>query len=383
METIKLPFSKSMAARALILNYIYGDKELRNLPECEDTYELARELRKLKSGFHFYDLGSGATSLRFFTALVASIEGFEGKVDCSRQLRRRPIAPLVDALRAAGADIMYCNNQGEPPLFIRGKKLDGSGVTVDTNISSQFLSALILVQSLWDNPLQVDMENGGVSMKYVEMTRKMVESDIVVPIEPDWSAAAFFFELCLIDAGREIRLERLVPKEYSLQGDSWCESLFGMLGVDVVREGGPGAILRHNAEKLALARAVDLSFDMTDVPDLVPPLVVGMTLAGIQFKLTGVAHLRHKESDRIDALISGLRELGYVIGYENGALFWNGCVCDAKPNPAIDSRGDHRIAMAFAMAATRFPGLTVTEPECVKKSFPGFWEEVGQLGIRN
>lgn len=405
---ISLPGSKSIAARLLMLDYI---NERRNgvpaprragMPDCDDTRELSAALdllRQYEPGRR-YDLGSGGTSMRFFIALVASMPGFEGTVDCSEQLRRRPVSPLVDALRRMGAEIRYLEEEGRPPLYIRGmQKWPEAGadlLAADPDIarlSSQYLSAIILASCLHD----VDVRNfrlpeGVVSRPYVDMTLKLVSlfhsrSDVFssLAVEPDWSAAAFFYELALLRPELKIIFDPALVEEGSLQGDSVCAPLFA-----------------------EAATRRPFVADMSASPDLVPPLAVGLAFAGIPFRLEGVAALRYKESDRIAALTEGLARLGYKIEAEGDYLEWRGEereeveeVEDSredrvgreeikeeikdgnldKEEPMIESCGDHRMAMAFAVAAARFGPLRIRDAECVAKSFPDFFDRLRAAGF--
>lgn len=382
---ISLPGSKSIAARLLMLDYI---NERRNgvpaprragMPDCDDTRELSAALdllRQYEPGRR-YDLGSGGTSMRFFIALVASMSGFEGTVDCSEQLRRRPVSPLVDALRRMGAEIRYLVEEGRPPLYIRGiQKWPEAGadlLAADPDIgrlSSQYISAIILASCLHG----VDVRNfrlpeGVVSRPYVDMTLKLVSlfhsrSDVFssLAVEPDWSAVAFFYELALLRPELKIIFDPALVEEGSLQGDSVCAPLFAEAAT----------------RRLFVA-------DMSASPDLVPPLAVGLAFAGIPFRLEGVAALRYKESDRIAALTEGLARLGYKIEADGDYMEWSGeerrIGNSDKEEPLIESRGDHRMAMAFAVSAARFGPLRIRDAECVAKSFPGFFDRLRDAGF--
>lgn len=382
---ISLPGSKSIAARLLMLDYI---NERRNgvpaprragMPDCDDTRELSAALdllRQYEPGRR-YDLGSGGTSMRFFIALVASIPEFEGTVDCSAQLRRRPVSPLVDVLRRMGAEIRYLEEEGRPPLYIRGMQewpeAGADLLTADPDIarlSSQYLSAIILASCLHD----VDVRNlrlpeAIVSRPYVDMTLKLVSlflsrSDVFssLAVDPDWSAAAFFYELALLRPELTVVFDPVPVAEGSLQGDSVCGPLFA-----------------EAASKQPFVA------DMSESPDLVPPLAVGLALAGIPFRLEGVAALRYKESDRIAALTEGLACLGYKIEVAGDYMEWRGeegkIGHSDEKEPLIESRGDHRMAMAFAVAAARFGPLRIRDAECVAKSFPGFFDRLRDAGF--
>lgn len=382
---ISLPGSKSIAARLLVLDYI---NERRNgvpvprragMPDCDDTRELSAALDLLRQyePCRRYDLGSGGTSMRFFIALVASMPEFEGTVDCSAQLRRRPVSPLVDALRRMGAEIRYLEEEGRPPLYIRGMQewpeAGADLLTADPDIgrlSSQYLSAIILASCVHD----VDMRNlrlpeAIVSRPYVDMTLKLVSlflsgNDVFssLAVEPDWSAAAFFYELALLRPELTVVFDPAPVAEGSLQGDSVCVRLFA-----------------EAASKQPFVA------DMSESPDLVPPLAVSLALAGIPFRLEGVAALRYKESDRIAALTEGLARLGYKIEAAGDYMEWRGeegrIGHSDEKEPLIESRGDHRMAMAFAVAAARFGPLRIRDAECVAKSFPGFFDRLRDAGF--
>lgn len=385
-KPIQLPRSKSMAARRLILDFIRGCKEGRaDLPDCDDTRELSAALQQLKEGVpgSRYDLGTGGTSLRFFIALVASLENFDGIVDCSPQLRRRPLAPLVTALRRAGADINYMEREGYAPIYIKGKKLRGGEVEVFGGVSSQFISALLMASLLWCEPLQLKIDGMQVSQPYVEMTRRMMEDTYSEDIEPDWSAAAFFYELCLMLPGNNVEIESLRIPEESVQGDAGCEKLFGLLGVTTNWHSDGKAVLEGDGKIIeSMARMpMELELDLGKMPDLVPALAVGMAIAGIKYRFYNVGHLRHKESDRLMALQMEMEKIGYSLETGDDFISWNGRKLPVGEDEVIDSHGDHRIAMAFAMASVRTGYLTIDGAECVAKSFPGFFEELGKIGF--
>lgn len=385
-KPIRLPRSKSMAARRLILDFIRGYKDERaDLPDCDDTLELTAALRQLREGepASRYDLGTGGTSLRFFIALVSSLENFDGVVDCSPQLRRRPLAPLVAALRRAGADISYMERDGYAPIYIKGKKLKGGEVEIAGGVSSQFISALLMASLLWREPLRLKIEGTVVSQPYVEMTRRMMADVDSVDIEPDWSAAAFFYELCLMLPGGNVAIESLRRPELSVQGDAGCEKLFGLLGVTTHRHSESEVVLKGDGkivESMARMPAV-LELDMGKMPDLVPALAVGMAVAGIKYRFCNVGHLRNKESDRLMALQMEMEKIGYSLETGDDFISWNGRRLPVGEDEVIDSHGDHRIAMAFAMAAARVGHLTIDGAECVAKSFPGFFEELEKIGF--
>lgn len=393
---VHLPGSKSIAARALICCRTLGRRELRNLPDCDDTRELVAALEQFDAGGgsgQVYDLGTGATSLRFFLALAASSPGFDGVIDCTDALRQRPIRPLVDALRSLGADIEYLAEHGRPPLRVRGRRLDGGAVTLPDGLSSQFASALLLASPLWNRPLELSEKSiPSVSRPYFEMTRDVMRrfsesNSMPFVIESDWSAAAPLYQFALMCPGTVVRLAGLIAPERSLQGDSAASALFGSLGITTVfgedTDGAYADIVADSAQVATLtASNTPQRLDMRDTPDLVPSLVTALCFAGIRFELTGVGHLRLKESDRVATLILELSKAGFQLSATEDSIAWSGNRCGVDGAPEYDSHGDHRIAMAMAVAVAVTGKGTLSGKEAVGKSFPGFFEELSKLTDR-
>lgn len=394
VKEVVLPGSKSIAARALIAREVAGsDTELLNLPDCDDTRELDAALCRLRTLRREGDremktpsepmrinLGTGATTLRFFTALAAALPGVECVADCSDGLRRRPLKGLTEALRRLGADITFLEESGHAPMLIRGQRLKGGAVEVSTGQSSQFLSALWLVSPLMERPLMpIAEEAKTVSAPYIEMTRRITEifygdAPRRFAIEADWSAAAFFYEWIMLQpCGTRLRFPGLLPPGESLQGDSECAAVYSRLGVRSCSYGGGIEIVREGnlADRLEL--------DLNTTPDMVPSLAAGCCAAGVPFRFNGVAHLRHKESDRLAALVAELDKAGFLLREGEDSLYWFGERC-AVSSDSFDSHSDHRIAMALAAA---FPGRKIRGAACVAKSFPGFFDKLDSLRERD
>lgn len=396
---VDIPGSKSVAARALILGAVFGDwYTISNCPDCDDTEELSYALwlagEEYDNPEAVYDLGSGATSFRFFLAYMASQPIFSGIIDCGRTLRHRPVAPLVDALRQAGADIEYAEEEGRPPLRVRGRVLRGEGVRLPAGVSSQFTSALMMASLIWDSPFEPDGEEE-VSRPYIEMTARMIADmkrrvddntdgfAMTYKIEGDWSSASYFYELALIRPDREIRLCGLLPPGESLQGDSACVDIFGRAGVSSRFDDDGMLVICGDGQRIgSLAGSSDgLRFDMRDNPDLVPALAVGMCMAGIRFHISGVAHLRFKECDRAAALVRELARLGFVLTDVDGTLVWDGSRKEVRQRTAFDAHEDHRMVMALAMTAAALGSVRMKDHEAVSKSFPQFFDRARQVGI--
>lgn len=384
---MRFPSSKSIAARALILRHIYGNAtEIRNLPVCDDTRELLRAVRQLEDyqPGATYNLGTGATSLRFFLALVASTPGFQGIIDCTPALRRRPLAPLLDALRAAGCRIDCLVEEGRAPVRVRGVQPDGTGVAVDTGMSSQFASALMLVGTLWKNPVNIPLSSA-VSKPYLEMTARIcrifAERPAEFEIEPDWSAASYLYELALLMPGKRFAMPPLLNSSISLQGDSRCAEIFEKFGVSSKFEDDRLKYIEGDREKIEKLRDADAPFvlDMGDTPDLVPALAVALCGAGIRFRMENVAHLRLKESDRLESLREELAKLGFSITVNADSISWNGGRCPERLD-SLDAHGDHRIAMsvgAYLLAIGKIKPIAGARH--VEKSFPDFYSYIIQF----
>lgn len=409
-QPVRLPGSKSIAARALICRYVHGlDTELLNLPECDDTRELQAALQQLDSHIHrplerlqefgelppatlTFNLGNGGTSLRFFIALAASLPGLYAEIDCADGLKARPLALLINELRRHGADITYLQREGYVPLQIRGRRLSDGPMILEGNVSSQFLSALLLARPLWlrcgDGSTSYDAE-GSVSRPYVEMTRRVMEQFAVKPkryvIESDWSAASYFYELALAQPDRPLTISSLSVPECSIQGDSACQQFFGWLGVDTKRlDSDPhGAVtLTGNPVTIAMNRGlgVPVTFDMKDTPDLVPALAAGMCMAGLPFDMENLSHLRFKESNRLVSVSTELGKAGYAVRATDCGIKWDGRRYPLHDDETFESWGDHRIAMALAVMAVQHRWIGIKDGEAVSKSFPDFYGQLAKTG---
>lgn len=429
MEPVGLPLSKSVALRVMTLNAVASRLSgavaiIPELPDAEDVKGMMRamayydravkcppaisisdnstsdeeQVDKIRN--YRVNIGEGGAPFRFFTALAASTPGIDLTLLTSKPLIRRPHAILLDTLREAGADIRSLRRPGRPPLRIIGRKLAPSSLTMDPGISSQYISALMMAAPLWEHGLTLDF-NGEqpVSLPYLRMTADAMrrfgcevavadESIRIAPgiccppdkfdIPTDWSAASYFYELALLLPGREIPLSDLTVASDSMQGDADCQQIFGKLGVETIYNSDGSVRLRYSDTAMS-GQTIELNLNGT--PDLAPALAVGFCLAGVRFRFVGVAHLRHKETDRMAALACELRKLGYVLFTSDEEMGWNGECCQADSEPLITTYSDHRMAMAFAPAAIRFPGLRIERPAVVGKSFPRYWEMLRRLGF--
>lgn len=413
VNQISLPLSKSIALRVMTMNAaacLLGavPAEIPALPDAEDIGGMQRALQALFSsvGRHSeVNIGEGGAPLRFFTALAASVVGSDLDVYGSPALCRRPLAMLLDVLTTAGADIRSLENPGSAPLAIRGRRLSPGVLDMNPGVSSQFLSAMMMASVLWETPLRLSLSGGrSVSTPYLVMTAEIMrrygyspllsDSEIIVaasecrppesfPIEPDWSAASYFYEIALFLQGREVGIESLAQASESLQGDAACERIFAEVGVETIHHSDGSATLRCNPSILEERRREEycLDLDLGDTPDLVPALAVAFSLSGIRFRFRNVAHLRYKESNRMEAIAAELHKLGIRLNTTDDTMSWDGARCPASPSP-IETYSDHRMAMAFAPAAILAPSVVIKKPEVVGKSFPRFWDNLQALGFR-
>lgn len=392
---IDLPASKSISNRVLLLNALCATPgRLSNLAQCDDTDAVLSALAQPDASE--VNIGAAGTAMRFLTAYFATREGREVVIDGTERMRQRPIGVLVDALRQLGADIEYVEAEGYPPLKITGTRLHGGALTVSGSVSSQYITAILLIAPVIGG-ITLTIEGEIMSRPYIDMTLALMarygvkaewrENVIHVPageytaldftVEADWSAASYWWAMQAIVPQSRISLKGLEPQ--SLQGDSRIAELMSQMGVtgnwcgrylDLRSNGGVGCCCSTFA-------------DLSGTPDIAQTLVVMLCLMGRPFRITGLRTLRIKETDRLEALRTELRKLGYVVKVEgDDAISWHFETTAAEASPHICTYHDHRMAMAFAPAAIRFPGLIVDDAQVVSKSYPLFWEHLRQAGFK-
>lgn len=392
---IDLPASKSISNRVLLLNALCATPgRLSNLAQCDDTDAVLSALAQPDASE--VNIGAAGTAMRFLTAYFATREGREVVIDGTERMRQRPIGVLVDALRQLGADIEYVEAEGYPPLKITGTRLHGGALTVSGSVSSQYITAILLIAPVIGG-IALMIEGEIMSRPYIDMTLALMarygvkaewrENVIHVPageytaldftVEADWSAASYWWAMQAIVPQSRISLKGLEPQ--SLQGDSRIAELMSQMGVtgnwcgrylDLRSNGGVGCCCSTFA-------------DLSGTPDIAQTLVVMLCLMGRPFRITGLRTLRIKETDRLEALRTELRKLGYVVKVEgDDAISWHFETTAAEASPHICTYHDHRMAMAFAPAAIRFPGLIIDDAQVVSKSYPLFWEHLRQAGFK-
>ncbi len=399
--TVTLPASKSISNRALMIYALSGRKVLpTNLSDCDDTRVIVKALR---DNPYEIDIMAAGTAMRFMTALLSLSEGEEHLLTGTERMKHRPIGVLVDALRHLGADIEYAGEEGYPPLRIRGRKLEGGLLEVPGNISSQYVSALLLIGPMLSDGLTLRLKGDIISRPYIDLTLWTMrefgadaewsdfETIEVKPqpyrerpylIENDWSGASYWYEMMALSENDddELRLEGLM--DGSKQGDSSVRYIFSLLGVKTIFEttapGVPTTVtLRHSGRCVPR-----LEYDFVNSPDLAQTFVVCCALMNVPFHFRGLSTLKIKETDRIEAMKKEMRKLGYVIHDSNQSeLVWDGERCEPELEAGIDTYEDHRMALAFAPAALCIEGLRINNPQVVTKSYPKFWEDIKAAGF--
>ncbi len=390
---IKLPSSKSICNRALIIRALSGEESpLHNLSDCDDTRVLIKAFAE--GGPHF-DIMAAGTAMRFLTAYLAQTPG-EWTITGTERMCHRPIHLLVDALRSLGAHIEYMGNEGFPPLRIIGRRLQGGALSMSAGVSSQYISALLMIAPHMNNGLTLCLTGELISRPYISMTLQImrqwgvkcdwVDNVIKVPhtpytpapftIEGDWSAASYWYEIVAFTPGSRVILPALYCE--STQGDSRVSEFFKHLGV-VTEYTDMGIILQH----VGMSETSPLHLDLSDQPDLAQTLAVTCAMLGRRFCFTGLQTLRIKETDRISALECELEKLGYKISNRaDSILEWDGARCKAQSNPRIATYDDHRMAMAFAPVARFIPGIEIAHSEVVSKSYPSYWQHLSSAGFK-
>jgi 3-phosphoshikimate 1-carboxyvinyltransferase len=394
--SIELPGSKSISNRLLMIRAISDvPMHFKNLSDAEDTILLAKALGQIKgktSGT--VNINHAGTDMRFLTAHLSVKEG-EWIVTGSERMKQRPISELVNALKELGADISYLEKEGFPPLKIKGKKLHGGRIEINGSISSQFISALMLVAPALDEDLEIILKGSLVSLPYIKMTCELLKSFgvfvtfndnkiLVKPapfkvlndqmlVESDWSAASYWFNLAALANDPEIELKFL--DKVSLQADSILPYLYSKLGVktEFIEKG----IRLSRSEKSVNA----FEYDFTDCPDIAQTIAVTCFGLGIRSNLTGLQTLKIKETDRILALKTEFEKLGATVEATNNSLQIIPPQKISETMPFIQTYNDHRMAMSFAALAVKFPSMKIENPDVVEKSYPAFWDDLQYAGF--
>ena len=462
--SLTLPTSKSLCARALVVSHLCEQPiQLEGLSDCDDTQAILQGLEALRNSEDAplrVDIGAAGTAMRFLTALFAATPQLDVVITGSQRMKERPIGALVTALQAAGADISYVEKEGYPPLRIRGKQLEGGTLALPSNISSQYVSALLMIAPTMRRGLQLELVGKVASAPYIRMTMQVMkafgvevkwEKNVIsvvrgqryartqsshcgttketeqaasYTIECDWTAASYWYEIVALHPDKTARVFLRGLREASEQGDAVCAKWFEALGVTTTFT-AEGAILEKStkspqvtlecdnstsednelssqtddnfcesnedlpqttshssqANYFSCKDATPLWLDFAAAPDLAQTFVVTCALLSRPFHFKGLESLRIKETDRIAALIAELQKLGkHIEAIGEGELRYTAQNDSSPAHPiTIATYDDHRMALAFAPAALRFPQLSIEHPEVVAKSYPDYWEHLSEI----
>ncbi|SDS36481.1 3-phosphoshikimate 1-carboxyvinyltransferase [Polaribacter sp. KT25b] len=391
-ENITISGSKSESNRLLILQKLFPEITIENLSDSDDSIHMQHAL---STSDELVNIGHAGTAMRFLTSYFAVKEGRETVLTGSDRMQNRPIEILVNALKDIGANITYEAKEGYPPIRIKGTKITKNKVQINGNVSSQYISSLLLIASKLVNGLEIELIGEITSVPYIEMTlsllnqlgietsfkenilkvfpKKSIKKQTVV-VESDWSSASYFYSIiALADVNSEINLSAY--KQESLQGDSCLAEIYKHFGIQTTF--GENAI---NLKKVKKSSKETLEIDLKNAPDIAQTIAVTCFAEGIACNLTGLHTLKIKETDRLVALHDELSKLGATISVTDVSLHLEKSLVINK-NVAIKTYNDHRMAMAFAPLAFKVP-IQILNAEVVTKSYQKFWDDMQQIGIK-
>ena len=392
IEELTISGSKSESNRLLILQQLFPEISIENLSDSDDSIHLQHALSTKDS---LIDIGHAGTAMRFLVGYFASKQNSEVVLTGSERMQQRPIGVLVEALKDLGADISYEAKEGYPPVRIKGKAITKDNVQINGNVSSQYISSLILMGTHLEKGLTIELIGKITSIPYIEMTlsllnqlgiethfegntikvlpAKQLQKQTVV-VESDWSSASYFYSVAAFsEVGSAIQLSAY--KKESLQGDSCLAEIYTHFGVETIFDQNTIILKKVREPNMGL-----LTLDLKNAPDIAQTIAVTCFGLGIACHLTGLHTLKIKETDRLEALEAELKKLGAVIAITNESLSLS--ISEVmNTNVAVKTYNDHRMAMAFAPLAFKVP-IAILNAEVVSKSYQKFWTDMQQIGIQ-
>ncbi len=397
---IKLPGSKSISNRILIIKALSGlSFDIQNSSDSDDTKHLKVALDNY-SNFSLINVGHAGTDMRFLTAFL-SLKNNNYELTGSERLQQRPVKDLVEVLQKLGADIKYKNKAGYPPLLIKGKQLAGGKVEINGSVSSQFVTALLLVAPYFTNGLELTIKNELVSTPYVNMTIELMKefgASVVwkdnkitvesVPysyskkeyiVESDWSAASYYYSIiALSKLNTKLTVSGLFQK--SLQADAICADIYKSFGVTTEYLGDEIIITKSHSQNLNKV----FEYDFINCPDIAQTLACTCIGLKTPFRFTGLQTLKVKETDRIVALQNEFKKFGFELIVTENSIEWTNNKSELTPKDiSISTYNDHRMAMSFAPLCLIYDSIIIEDADVVSKSYPLFWEHLKQIGINS
>jgi 3-phosphoshikimate 1-carboxyvinyltransferase len=384
-KEIQVTGSKSETNRLLILQGLYPNLEIDNISNSDDSKLM---MNALSTSGEEINIGHAGTTMRFVTSFLSIRKNSDVILTGSGRMKERPIGILVDALRTLGADITYVENKGFAPLRIKGTKLKGGKVTINGNVSSQYISSILLIAASLEKGIELEFEGAITSVPYIQMTLSLLNevgietsfegqfikispkatiANTKITVESDWSSASYYYSLVALSENGKIKLNSY--KQKSLQGDSVLSEIYKRFGVQTTF--GENSITLEKIKDFKNPTTVN--FDLIKAPDIAQTIAVTAFGMGIACDLTGLHTLKIKETDRLVALDVELKKLGADISVTNNSLHLKNATSINK-NIAIDTYQDHRMAMAFAPLLLK-TSIIINEAEVVSKSYPTFWED--------
>ncbi|WP_179008861.1 3-phosphoshikimate 1-carboxyvinyltransferase [Winogradskyella forsetii] len=392
-QSIQITGSKSESNRLLLLKALYPQIQIKNVSNSDDSVLMQKALT---STDELIDIHHAGTAMRFLTAYFSIQNNREVTLTGSSRMKERPIKILVDALNTLGADITYLENDGFAPLKIRGKQLTKNKVTLEANVSSQYISALLLIASKLENGLELTLEGQITSVPYIKMTLSLLDSigietnftenvitvksqtnkikSQTLTVESDWSSASYFYSLIALSAiGTEITIASY--QEESLQGDSVLANIYNDFGVETRFENNKMTLRKSST----VSRQSSIQLDLKHAPDIAQTIAVTAFGLGLECYMVGLHTLKIKETDRLVALKTELEKLGGEVSITDTTLHLKSSN-DIKSNISIATYNDHRMAMAFAPLGLKIP-IIIENADVVSKSYPQFWEDLQTIGF--
>ena len=391
-SSVQITGSKSESNRLLLLKALYPTIQLENVSNSDDSVLMTEAL---KTNSNIVDIHHAGTAMRFLTAYFSIQEGREVTLTGSKRMKERPVQILVEALKELGAAISYVENEGFPPIKVKGKKLTNNKVSLQANVSSQYISALLLIASKLENGIELTLEGEITSVPYINMTLSLldeigVESSFVgntikvkpntqkptpktLTVESDWSSASYYFSMAaLSEVGTKITLSSY--KENSLQGDSVLVEIYKHFGIQTSFKNNTVVLEKISTD------LKPFTYNLTNAPDIAQTIAVTCFALGLDCDLTGLHTLKIKETDRLVALKTEIEKLGGRVRITDKSLHL-AASNRIKEFVPIATYNDHRMAMAFAPLALKTP-IIIEDAEVVSKSYPTFWEDLKSIGFK-